>query len=155
MLIYSLRLFGVGGEHIAMVMVVVGHICTQHYLKPSSHCTFRQHHRPVATRGGCDISCFGGNFALKVMERYTAEEAASLLFDNEYVESGESDIDEDPSFPLPSDQTRKNSQDVRLSQLRCEQSAPPPTAAFCNTQPLLLSFYIRSRALYFQKSLSA
>ena len=29
----DLRLFGVGGEHIAMVMVVVGHICTQqHYL---------------------------------------------------------------------------------------------------------------------------
>ena len=104
------------------------------------------------------------------------------------MESGESDIDEDPSFPLPSDQsyldteelsgravvsaplrtvsssphcrllqhpaqsmwslesqismrtrlfpcqvtrvtwTRRNSQDVRLSQLRCERSAPPPTA---------------------------
>ena len=29
---YSLRLFVVGGEHIAMAMVVVGHICTQHYL---------------------------------------------------------------------------------------------------------------------------
>ena len=26
---YSLRLFVVGGEHIAMAMVVVGHICTQ------------------------------------------------------------------------------------------------------------------------------
>ena len=27
--LYSPRLFIVGGEHIAMVMVVVGHICTQ------------------------------------------------------------------------------------------------------------------------------
>ena len=26
---YSLRLFVVGGEHIAMAMLVVGHICTQ------------------------------------------------------------------------------------------------------------------------------
>ena len=26
---YGLRLFVVGGEHIAMAMVVVGHICTQ------------------------------------------------------------------------------------------------------------------------------
>ena len=32
MLIYSLRLFVVGGEHIAMVMVVVGHICTQNIM---------------------------------------------------------------------------------------------------------------------------
>ena len=27
--LYSLRLFVVGGEYIAMAMVVVGHICTQ------------------------------------------------------------------------------------------------------------------------------
>ena len=32
MLIYSLRLFVVGGEHIAVVMVVVGHICTQNIM---------------------------------------------------------------------------------------------------------------------------
>ena len=31
MLLYSLRLFVVGGEHIAMAMVVVGHICTWLY----------------------------------------------------------------------------------------------------------------------------
>ena len=30
--IYSLRLFIVGGEHIAMTMVVVGHICTQNIM---------------------------------------------------------------------------------------------------------------------------
>ena len=30
--LYSLRLFVVGGEHIAMVMVVVGHICTQNVM---------------------------------------------------------------------------------------------------------------------------
>ena len=29
MVFYSLRLFVVGGERIAMAMVVVGHICTQ------------------------------------------------------------------------------------------------------------------------------
>ena len=32
MVFYSLRLFVVGGEHIAMVMVVVGHICTQNIM---------------------------------------------------------------------------------------------------------------------------
>ena len=30
--LYSLRLFVVGGEHIAMAMVVVGHICTQNIM---------------------------------------------------------------------------------------------------------------------------
>ena len=30
--LYSLRLFVVGGEHIAVVMVVVGHICTQNIM---------------------------------------------------------------------------------------------------------------------------
>ena len=30
--LYSLRLFVVGGEHIAMAMVVVGHICTQNVM---------------------------------------------------------------------------------------------------------------------------
>lgn len=36
------------------------------------------------------------------MARYTTAEAASLLFDEGLVDSGdESDIEEDPSFPLP------------------------------------------------------
>ena len=30
--LYSLRLFVVGGEHSAMAMVVVGHICTQNII---------------------------------------------------------------------------------------------------------------------------
>ena len=33
---YTLRLFVVGGERIAMVMVVVGHICTQSYTTVST-----------------------------------------------------------------------------------------------------------------------
>ena len=31
-MLYSLRLFVVDGEHIAMAMVVVGHICTQNVM---------------------------------------------------------------------------------------------------------------------------
>ena len=30
--LYSLRLIVVGGEHIAMAMVMVGHICTQNII---------------------------------------------------------------------------------------------------------------------------
>ena len=36
MVLYSLRLFVVGGEHVAMAMVVVGHICTQNMVVHNS-----------------------------------------------------------------------------------------------------------------------
>ena len=35
------------------------------------------------------------------MEKYTAEEVADLVDDNEIDDESESDIEEDPAFPLP------------------------------------------------------
>lgn len=35
------------------------------------------------------------------MERFTVHEAAALVTDGEYLDSEASDIEEDPSFPLP------------------------------------------------------
>ena len=52
---------------------------------------------------------------------YTANEAASLLFDEGLVDSGdESDIEEDPSFPLPHDEDE--------STVSVEQPHPPFTS---------------------------
>ena len=39
--LYSLRLFVVGGEHIAMAMVVVGHIYTKHIMVVHNTTSYR------------------------------------------------------------------------------------------------------------------
>ena len=66
------------------------------------------------------------------MERYTAEEAAVLVLDEEYPESGESDVEEDPLFPLPNDLNtdgQPEPADIGIPSRTVSPSPPRPPAA--------------------------
>ena len=63
----------------------------------------------ISYQSAVAYSCFRANFALKVI---SAEEAVMLVLDGDYVHSGESDIEEDPSFPLPRHESDDELEDV-------------------------------------------
>ena len=57
------------------------------------------------------------------MARYTATEAAGLLFEDGYIDSGdESEIEEDPGFPLPhADDDTRDEEDLQNQPLPLSQ----------------------------------
>ena len=64
------------------------------------------------------------------MARYTANEAADLLFEDQLVDSGdECEIEEDPAFPLPHEYERDELEDEPLPQTNLEMDHDLSTEA--------------------------
>ena len=57
------------------------------------------------------------------MDKYTAEEVADLVDDSEIDDESESDIEEDPAFPLP---TLDSDDEVALTPPLASLSPSPP-----------------------------
>ena len=87
------------------------------------------------------VSCFTAIYALKyLVTKWSAEEAAVLVFDEEYPESGESDVEEDSLFPLPNDLNTEGEPeraDIGIPS-RTVSPSPPRLLSGCS-QPLLLA----------------
>ena len=68
------------------------------------------------------------------MARYTANEAADLLFEDQLIDSGdECEIEEDPAFPLPHAEEYELEQDEPLPQTNLEMDHDLSTDAAVRT----------------------